>query len=152
MITPAAKNVFQALQAAAVATEDMDLVVAISDFTQPISVSYTDAPKAYLDELAEVFKDRPDVQLNLLYKSGLDVQLAPGVRLFISMAEAPRLIEVLTAAMGDVFLSTLTAKAKARAMAEILKAEEKLASDLTADAPACVRAAREAIALSRPIE
>lgn len=132
MITPAAKNVFQALQAAAVATEDMDLVVAISDFTQPISVSYTDAPKAYLDELAEVFKDRPDVQLNLLYKSGLDVQLAPGVRLFISMAEVPRLIEILTAAMGDVFLSTLTAKARAKV--EILKAEEKLASDLTAKA------------------
>lgn len=110
MISPEAKNILYTLQTAEEDPENVDVVVTLTDLQHPFQATYGKSPKAYLDMLVEAFKDRPEVVPNSLFENGLDIQVAPGVRLFLSMAEVPRLIEVLTAAMGDVFLYTLTAK------------------------------------------
>lgn len=110
MISPEAKNILYTLQTAEEEPENVDVVITLTDLQHPFTAAYGKSPKAYLDMLTEEFKDRPEVVPNSLFENGLDIQVAPGVRLFLSMAEVPRLIEVLTAAMGDVFLYTLTAK------------------------------------------
>ncbi len=116
MITEPVESIFAAIQTAKDAPEVHNVDICLTEFgcggyrtsVVPLSDAHVGFIERKLSSLPEVKID----DTNVFWKYGLRVEVDDGIALVIPFGEVPRMIEVLSAAMGDTFLRSLQPKEK----------------------------------------